>query len=54
MKELLVALRLTEFVLAGHSLGGSIQLDFDLRYPGIRGLIRVGRSANWDVKPRRI
>jgi pimeloyl-ACP methyl ester carboxylesterase len=43
------ALGLTEFVLAGHSMGGSISMDFNLRYPGVTGLILVGAAASWDI-----
>ena len=49
MKRFVDALGLTEFVLAGHSMGGSISMDFALRYPGVTGLILVGSSASWEI-----
>ena len=49
LKGLVDALGLTDFVLAGHSMGGSISMDFALRYPGVKALIPVGSSASWDI-----
>jgi pimeloyl-ACP methyl ester carboxylesterase len=49
LKGFVNALGLTEFVLAGHSMGGSISMDFNLRYPGVTGLILVGAAASWDI-----
>ena len=49
VKGFVDALGLTEFVLTGHSMGGSISMDFTLRYPGVTGLILVGSSASWDI-----
>ncbi len=49
MKVFVDALGLTEFVLAGHSMGGSISMDYTLRYPGVKGLILVGSSASWEI-----
>ena len=49
MKGFVDALGLTEFVLAGHSMGGSISMDFNLRYPGVTGLILVGAAASWEI-----
>ena len=49
LKGFVDALGLTEFVLAGHSMGGSISMDFNLRYPGVAGLILVGAAASWQI-----
>ena len=49
LKGFVDALGLTEFVLAGHSMGGSISIDFNLRYPGVTGLILVGAAASWEI-----
>ena len=49
LKGFVDALGLTEFVLAGHSMGGSISMDFNLRYPGVTGLILVGAAASWEI-----
>lgn len=49
VKGFVDALGLTDFVLAGHSMGGSISMDFTLRYPGVTGLILVGSSASWEI-----
>lgn len=49
IKRFADALGLTDFVLAGHSMGGSISMDFTLRYPGVKGLIPVGSSASWSI-----
>ena len=49
LKGFVDTLGLTEFVLAGHSMGGSISMDYTLRYPGVKGLILVGSSASWEI-----
>ncbi len=49
VKGLVDSLDLTEFVLAGHSMGGSISMDFALRHPGVKALIPVGSSASWEI-----
>jgi pimeloyl-ACP methyl ester carboxylesterase len=47
------ALGLPPFVLAGHSMGGAITLEFALRYPGrLAGLILVGTGAKLRVAPQ--
>ena len=46
------ALGLVPFVLAGHSMGGAIALEFALRYPArLAGLILVGTGAKLRVAP---
>jgi pimeloyl-ACP methyl ester carboxylesterase len=46
------ALELFPFVLAGHSMGGAIALEFALRYPArLAGLILVGTGAKLRVAP---
>ena len=46
------ALELVPFVLAGHSMGGAIALEFALRYPArLAGLILVGTGAKLRVAP---
>ncbi|HSW36266.1 MAG TPA: alpha/beta hydrolase [Candidatus Limnocylindrales bacterium] len=46
------ALNLNSFVLAGHSMGGAIALDYALQYPaGIAGLVLVGTGGRLKVMP---
>jgi pimeloyl-ACP methyl ester carboxylesterase len=46
------ALGLPPFVLAGHSMGGAIALEFALRYQGrLAGLVLVGTGARLAVSP---
>jgi pimeloyl-ACP methyl ester carboxylesterase len=46
------ALELVPFVLAGHSMGGAIALEFALRYPALlAGLILAGTGAKLRVAP---
>ena len=49
LKEMVGALALTDFVIAGHSLGGSVALDYALRHTGVQALILVGSGANWEI-----
>jgi len=43
----------TKFVLASHSMGGAIALDFALRFPHqLNGLILIGTGARMRVTPR--
>ena len=47
------ALGLAPFVLAGHSMGGAIAIEFALRYPArLAGLILVGTGAKLRVAPQ--
>lgn len=47
------ALALPAFVLAGHSMGGAIAIEFALRYGGrLAGLILVGTGAKLRVAPQ--
>ncbi|MFQ5933172.1 MAG: alpha/beta fold hydrolase [Dehalococcoidia bacterium] len=43
------ALGISELVMAGHSMGGSIALDYTLHCPGVKALIPVGSSASWEI-----
>lgn len=46
------AMALRRFVLAGHSMGGAIGLDFGLHYPHrLAGLVLVGSGAKLRVHP---
>ena len=49
LEALIDALGLGRFVLAGHSLGGSIALSYALLHTEIEGLILVGSGARWDI-----
>ena len=49
LKGFVEALGLDRFVLAGHSMGGSIALDYALHYPGAEALIPVGSAAQWNI-----
>jgi len=52
LREFVDALALPTFVLAGHSMGGAIALDFALTYPQrLVGLGLVGASAQLRVAP---
>ena len=44
------ALGIAPFVIGGHSMGGSISLDFALHYPDkLKGLIMVASSPSWRI-----
>lgn len=49
LKDIVDTLGLTRFVIAGHSMGGSIALDYALHYPGAEALILVGSAAKWTI-----
>ena len=49
VKALVDALGLESFVIAGHSMGGSIALDFTLNYPGVEAYIPVGSAPQWNI-----
>ena len=49
VKGLVDALGLDSFVIAGHSMGGSIALDYSLTYPGVEAFIPVGSAAQWNI-----
>lgn len=52
IKKMAEALALSRFVLAGHSMGGAIALDYALQYPGdLAGLILVGTGGRLRVAP---
>ena len=49
LEALIDGLGLDRFVLAGHSLGGSIALSYTLGRSDAEGLVLVGSGASWDV-----
>lgn len=50
LAELAEALSLPPFVFCGHSMGGSMAVDFALHHPErVAGLIPVGSSPDWDI-----
>jgi pimeloyl-ACP methyl ester carboxylesterase len=52
VREFADALGLPRFVLAGHSMGGAIALEFALRHAGrLAGLILVGTGARLPIAP---
>lgn len=52
LKDFLDALKLNNVVLAGHSLGGAIVLDFALHYPKkLKAIILIGTGARLRVLP---
>ncbi|MFQ5872350.1 MAG: alpha/beta fold hydrolase, partial [Dehalococcoidia bacterium] len=43
---------LAPFVFAGHSMGGSMALDYALHYPEmLEGIVAVGAAPRWDTSP---
>lgn len=52
VRAFIEALGLAQCVLAGHSMGGAIALEFALRYPGrLAGLILVATGARLPIAP---
>ena len=49
LRGMVEALSLDSFVVAGHSMGGSICLDYALHYSGAEALILVGAGADWFI-----
>ncbi|MHB8077401.1 alpha/beta fold hydrolase [Desulfosporosinus fructosivorans] len=50
--QFVLALELEQFVIAGHSMGGAIAMEFALKYPGVlRGMIIVDSGARLRVNP---
>ena len=49
LKGLVDALALTDFIIAGHSMGGSIGMDYALRYSGVQAMILVGSAPKWNT-----
>ena len=44
---------LAPFVFAGHSMGGSMALDYAIHYPeDVEGLILVGAGPEWEMPAR--
>ncbi|MEE9198842.1 MAG: alpha/beta fold hydrolase [Dehalococcoidia bacterium] len=55
IKALVDAMDLSPFVFAGHSMGGSMALDFALHYPEtLKGIILVGAAPKWGMSPELI
>lgn len=55
VKQTVDALGLKDIVLAGHSMGGAIALDFALAYPSyLKGLILVSTGVRLRVDPARL
>ena len=49
IRGLIDALQIAPCVVCGHSMGGSISLDFALNYPDrLKGFIMVGSSPSWE------
>jgi pimeloyl-ACP methyl ester carboxylesterase len=49
IKAVCDGLGLSNFVLAGHSMGGQIALDYALRYGGVRALLLMGSAARFPL-----
>ncbi len=55
VKEFALTMGLTEFVLAGHSMGGGIAMDYALVYPDeVKALLLVGTAAKFHIPKERI
>ena len=52
IKAFVDVMDLVPFVFAGHSMGGSMALDYAIHHPeDVEGLIIVGGGAHWDMAP---
>ena len=52
IKAFVDVMDLAPFVFAGHSMGGSMALDYAIHHPeDVEGLIIVGGGAHWDMAP---
>lgn len=52
IKAFVDVMDLVPFVFAGHSMGGSMALDYAIHHPEhVEGLIIVGGGAHWDMAP---
>ena len=52
IKGVTSAIGLEPFVFCGHSMGGSMALDFALHHPeSLDGFMMVGSSPSWDMSP---
>ena len=49
IKAMVDRLGLNGFVLAGHSMGGQIAMDYAIRYTGVKALILMGAAAKFDL-----
>lgn len=50
IKSFVDVMGLSPFVFAGHSMGGSMALDYAIHHPDdVKGLIIVGGGAHWDM-----
>ena len=50
LKAFVDLMGLSPFVFCGHSMGGSMALDYALHYPDdLQGLIMVGAAPKWDM-----
>ncbi len=52
IKAIVDVMGLAPFVFGGHSMGGSMALDYAVHHPDdVEGLIIVGSSPDWDLSP---
>ena len=52
VKSVTSTISLEPFVFCGHSMGGSMALDFALHHPeSLDGFMMVGSSPSWDMSP---
>ena len=55
VREFLDAMEIEEVIVAGHSMGGAIALDFVMKYPQmVKGLILVGSADRFKVPQERL